>query len=79
MQALQSLTVRLQYRSTGLENFESKFSENLGKMTKKNVISQKLEKFEQSYLEERFATLDSTMTAPNYSLSIFKSFDFFEY
>ena len=78
MQALQSLTVRLYYPSTGLENFESKFSENLEKMTK-NVISQKLETFEQSYLEERFATLVSTMTAPNYSLSIFKSFDFFEY
>ena len=41
------------------------FLKNFEKITK-NVISRKLQKIEQSYLETRFATFESCLTGPNY-------------
>ena len=38
----------------------------------KNIISRKLQGFEQSYLEARFAILDSTLTVPNYRVGNFR-------
>ena len=46
--------------SSFLKNFE----------VAKNVISQKLQKIEQSYLEARFAIFVSTPTGPKYRLGI---------
>ena len=54
------------------KNFKKfKFSENFEKITK-NVISRKLQKIEESYLEARFATFDSTLTVPNYRFVNFR-------
>ena len=36
------------------------------KTLKKNIISRKLQRTEQSYLEARFAIFESTLTGPNY-------------
>ena len=38
----------------------------------KNVTSRKLKETEQSHLEARFATPESTLTAPNYRFEKFK-------
>ena len=43
----------------------AKFLKVFEKITK-NVISRKLQGFEQSYLEARFAMLESTLRGPNY-------------
>ena len=42
------------------------------KKSQKNVISRKLQGFEQSYLKARFATPESTLTAPCYRVKKFK-------
>ena len=38
----------------------------------KNVISQKLQEIEQSYLETRLATFEITLTGPNYRIENFR-------
>ena len=38
----------------------------------KNIISRKLQGFEQSYFEARFAILDSTLTVPKYRVANFR-------
>ena len=38
----------------------------------KNIISRKLQGFEQSYFEARFAILDSTLTVPKYRVRNFR-------
>ena len=48
------------------------FSEIFLKKITKNIIARKLQGFEQSYLEARFAILDSTLTVPNYSVGNFR-------
>ena len=48
-----------------------KFLKIFEKITK-NVISRKLQGFEQSYLEARFAILESTLRGPNYRVGIFR-------
>ena len=47
------------------------FLKNFEKITK-NVISQKLQRIEQSYLEARFAISESTPTGPNYRVGNFR-------
>ena len=47
------------------------FLKNFEKITK-NVISRKLQRIEQSYLETRFAILESTLTGPNYRVGNFR-------
>ena len=51
------------------KNFVHVFESFFEKITK-NVISRKLERFEPSHLETRFATSESTLIAPNYRLRI---------
>ena len=52
------------------------FMSFLKKITK-NVISGKLQKFEQSYLEANFATPESTLTEPHYTDNNFKFCEIF--
>ena len=47
------------------------FLKNFEKITK-NVISRKLQRIELSYLEARFAILESTLTGPNYRVGNFR-------
>ena len=47
------------------------FLKNFEKITK-NVISRKLQRIEQSYLEARFAIFESTPTGPNYRVGNFR-------
>ena len=47
------------------------FQKNFEKITK-NVISRKLQRIEQSYLEARFATFEITLTGPNYMVGNFR-------
>ena len=42
------------------------------KKSQKNVIPQKLLKFEQSHLKTRFAIFESTLTRPNYKVGNFR-------
>ena len=49
-----------------------KFSKNFLKKITKNVISRKLQGFEQSYLLARFVTPQSNLTALNYKVDNFK-------
>ena len=42
------------------------------KKSQKNVISQKLQRIEQSYSEARFAIFESTLTGPNYGAGNFR-------
>ena len=49
----------------------SVFGKLFEKITK-NVISRKLQEFEQSYLEARLAILDSTLTVPIYGVGNFR-------
>ena len=52
-------------------NFILNFLKIFEKITK-NVISRKLQRIEQSYLETRFAILDCTVTVPNYRVGNFR-------
>ena len=52
-------------------NHNLRFLKIFEKITK-NVISQKLQRFEQSYLKTNFAILESTLTRPNYSVGNFR-------
>ena len=47
------------------------FLKSFEKITK-NVISRKLQRIEQSYLEARFAIFESTLTGPNYMVGNFR-------
>ena len=49
----------------------SSFLKNFEKIAK-NVISRKLQRIEQSYLEARFAIFESTPTGPNYRVGNFR-------
>ena len=42
------------------------------KKSQKNVISRKLQRIEQPYLEARFAIFESTLTGPNYRVGNFR-------
>ena len=52
-------------------NNNLRFSKIFEKFTK-NVISRKLQGFEQSYLEARFAILESTLSGPKYRVGKFR-------
>ena len=49
-----------------LEEKKTFFSETFQKKITKNVISRKLQRIEQSYLEAKFATTGSTIEEPQY-------------
>ena len=55
-----------------------KFSENFVKKPKKNVISRKLQIFEQPFSEARFATLEGTLTISNNRIEIFNVLEIFK-
>ena len=73
----QSLKIPSEHPNTGIKisYFEKKnnlkFSEYFLKKSQ-NVISRKLQGFEQSYLKARFAILESTLNASNYKVGNFK-------
>ena len=54
-----------------LKNNNLSFLKFFEKITK-NVISRKLQRIEQSYLEARFAIFESTPTGPNYRVGNFR-------
>ena len=76
-QDFQLFRVSWQHRTIalGISNFEKKmnilFLKTLKKITK-NVTSQKLQRFEQSYLDARFATVESTLTGTKYRVGNFR-------
>ena len=49
-----------------MRKFKLKFSYFIFEKIKESAISQKLQKIEHSYLGARFATPESTLTAPNF-------------
>ena len=73
----QSLIVFWQYPTTGRDFWILRkkiniiFLKTLKKITK-NVASQKLQRFEQSYLDARFATVESTLTGTKYRVGNFR-------
>ena len=58
--------------------FILKFSENFVKKPKKNVISRKLQIFEQPFSEARFAILEGTLTISNNRIEIFNVLEIFK-